>query len=173
MIDLPNIPSTDEDLYGKEKTVEAAQEQYIIFRLNAEWYGIKSREIREVIKLERLTPLPSVPAYIVGITNLRGTILPVIHLKRALGLRESAEHSGDRLLVIETESFEIACLVDEINEVATIPVSALEPPLLTLETKVIDFIENTCQWSQQFFAIIKVGKLISLISTLNQPTQSA
>ena len=169
MIDLPNIPSTDEDLYGEEHIAEEPKEQYIIFRLNAEWYGIRSREIREVVKMERLTPLPSVPDYFIGITNLRGMIFPVIHLKRTLGLRETADHSN-RLLVIETESVEIACLVDEIKEVATIPLSALEPPLLTLEAKTIDFIENTCHWNRQFFAILKVEKLISLVSALNQST---
>ncbi len=166
MIDLPNIPSTDEDLYGEEQIAEEPKEQCIIFKLNTEWYGIKSREIREVVKMERLTPLPSVPDYLIGITNLRGMILPVIHLKRTLGLRETADHSN-RLLVIETESVEIACLVDEIKEIATIPISALEPPLLTLESQKIEFIENTCQWEQQFFTILKVEKLISLISTLN------
>ncbi|MFQ6079702.1 MAG: chemotaxis protein CheW, partial [Thermodesulfobacteriota bacterium] len=69
--DTEEIVLYEEDLYEKKELKEETL-QLVVFRLAREWYGVEITKVKEVIKIEKITYLPSSPKYISGIVNLRG-----------------------------------------------------------------------------------------------------
>ncbi len=104
------------------------ERQIVVFTLGSESFGADIVTIREIIIMQAVTALPGMPAFAEGVINLRGQVVPVIDLKRRLGLREGARGSDTRIMVAETDSGLVGCVVDSVNEVLTVSAAAIEPP---------------------------------------------
>jgi purine-binding chemotaxis protein CheW len=155
----PKITLYEEDLYQeevKEKTV-----QFLVFRLSGEWYGVELTEAKEVVKVLRITYLPSSPEHIAGIINVRGTILSVTDLKTIFGLPQEELTEKSRLVVIEHGLLETALLVDEVWEVIEVPVSKIDPTLTTIPPERAEYIEGQCKIEDKLIAILNVEKILA------------
>lgn len=102
------------------------------FRLAKECYAVENRHIQEVCPFKELTPLPCTPAFVRGIVNVRGRILPVLDLKRFFGLPEIGLTDLHRIIFVHGNDLELGLLADEITGLRTIPVSSVQPAPLTL-----------------------------------------
>lgn len=157
----------EEELYdqnrAKEKTI-----QLVVFRLAQEWYGVEIYKTKEVIKVDRITHLPSSPAHIAGITNLRGTILSVTDLKRVFGLPAQDLSEKSRLVVIDSGgALETGLLVDEVMEVIEVPLSKVDPTLETIPADRAEYIEGECRVADKFIGILKVGRILEVNTAEN------
>jgi purine-binding chemotaxis protein CheW len=101
------------------------------FALAAERYAVETARVREVQPLRTLTPLPGTPAFVRGIVNLRGRILPVYDLKKFFGLPEAGLTDLHRIIVVGAD-FELGLLADQVVGVRTLSRRALQPSLPTL-----------------------------------------
>ena len=70
---------------------------WIIFRLDRQFYAVSSQEVREMVPLSAVTSVPRVPIYIRGVINLRGAVMPVVDLRRRLGMRSQQKEVEDLL----------------------------------------------------------------------------
>lgn len=102
------------------------------FRLAQERYAVENHLVQEVCPFKELTPLPCTPAFIRGIVNLRGRILPVLDLKRFFGLPEIGLTDLHRIILVRGGDLELGLLADDITGLRTIPVSSVQsaPPTL-------------------------------------------
>jgi purine-binding chemotaxis protein CheW len=98
------------------------------FMLAHEHYGIEARLVVEIGRLSDFTPLPSAPPELVGITNLRGQILPIFDLRALLGLSRRALDDLSRLVVLGDAQAEFGILADSTRELVTIAASELLSP---------------------------------------------
>ena len=110
----------------------AAFLEVLEFRLAQERYAIETRHVREVYPLKDLTPLPGVPAFVLGIVNVRGRILPVLDLKRLFELPEQGLTDLHRIILLEGHDLEMGLLADATVGVRSIPVDSLQSSLPTL-----------------------------------------
>jgi purine-binding chemotaxis protein CheW len=78
---VENIAHYKEDLYERA-ALEEETLQIIVFRLSQEWYGVEIRKVKEVIRVTKITYLPSSPEYIAGIVNLRGFLVCLMKSRR-------------------------------------------------------------------------------------------
>ena len=111
--------------------VSAADEamlEVLEFRLAQEHYALETRHVREVYPLKSLTPLPTVPAFVLGIVNVRGRILPVLDLKRFFGLPDVGLTDLHRIIVVSGQEMELGLVADVSVGVRTILRSSLTPP---------------------------------------------
>jgi purine-binding chemotaxis protein CheW len=115
----------------KSATTDATLE-VIEFRLASERYAIESRHVHGVHELRELTPLPGTPAFVLGIVNLRGRILPVLDLKKFFGLPEQGLTDLHRIIQVRGADLEFGLLADVIVAVRQIAVASLVPALATL-----------------------------------------
>ena len=106
--------------------------EVIEFLLAHERYAVASEYVREVYPLEELTPLPCTPAFVLGIVNLRGEILPVLDLKKFFDLPEKGLTNLNKVIVLESADMVFGILADEINGVCRIPRAGIQPSLPTL-----------------------------------------
>lgn len=113
---------------------EAADEgiEVVEFMLAYERYAVESRYVREVSYLVSLTPLPCTPAFVLGIVNLRGEIIPVIDLKKFFDLPEKGLTDLDKIIVLQSGKILFGILADAIVGVRRILLTHIQPSLPTL-----------------------------------------
>jgi purine-binding chemotaxis protein CheW len=102
------------------------------FRLAKERYAIEARHVREVYPFKELTPLPCTPAFVLGIVNVRGQILPVLDLKRFFDLPETGITDLHRIILLRGNDLDLGLLADMSVGVHSIPLASLQPSLPTL-----------------------------------------
>jgi purine-binding chemotaxis protein CheW len=102
------------------------------FGLDRERYALESRHVHEVHPLRDLTPLPGTPAFLLGIVNLRGRIVPVLDLKKFFELPEKGVTDLHRIILVRGQDMEFGVLADVINGVRHVAAAHLQPSLPTL-----------------------------------------
>ena len=106
--------------------------QYITFKLGDELFAINVSQVREVLDLSLITKVPTAPAYMRGVVNVRGNSIPVVDLRLKFGLPKTADTVNTRTLVLELElGGEITVLggiADSVHEVIELDASQINPP---------------------------------------------
>lgn len=120
---------TQESMPGEtvDDSIEVVQ-----FTLAYERYAVESRYVRHVSSLENLTPLPCTPAFVLGIVNLRGEILPVIDLRKLFELPERGLTDLNRIIVLQSGKIVFGILADTVTSVHRIFLADLQLSLPTL-----------------------------------------
>jgi len=104
------------------------EQQFIVFRLAGEDYAIPIGAIDEVTRRPaELTRVPKAPAFIEGVMNLRGSVIPVVDQRRRFDLPEAAPNERQRIIVITFDGLRAGFLVDGVSELLKIPASAIGP----------------------------------------------
>jgi purine-binding chemotaxis protein CheW len=154
-----DIAHYKEEFYEREELKEENQ-QFVIFRLAQEWYGVEISKVKEVIRVGKITYLPSSPKYISGIISLRGNILSVTDLKTVFNLPHEEPSEKMRIIAIESGILETGFLVDEVVESIEVPVSKLEPALLTIPSEGAKYLAGQCKVNDKLIAIINIEKVL-------------
>jgi purine-binding chemotaxis protein CheW len=112
-----------------------ADEQFIIFWLGNQEYGLPVGAVDEVTRPpEQIARLPKAPAFVDGVTNLHGSVVPVIDLRRRFELTPKEQASGRRILVLTISSGKAGFLVDGVSEIVNVPATSIRPaPELSAE----------------------------------------
>jgi purine-binding chemotaxis protein CheW len=116
----------------KEEFVAEDSIEVLEFVLANEHYGIESCFIREVFPMKEYTPIPSTPAFVLGLINIRGQIVSVIDIRRFFDLPVKGLSDLNRVLVIQTPDMEMGILADRIVGVHHISRVTLQTSLPTL-----------------------------------------
>lgn len=96
------------------------------FVLNGEHYGVPTLVTREVLPLQKVTPLPNVPAHVLGVTDVRGTVVPVLDLRQQLGFAPVPPREDQRIMLMQFGDFLAGFVVDAVVGVMPLP-DTLEP----------------------------------------------
>ncbi len=115
-----------------KKKEEGETIEVVEFLLAKEHYGIESSCIREVYPLKDYTPLPCVPAFVLGLLNVRGRIISVIDIKRFFDMPDKGISDLNKVIIINDEKMEFGILADAILGVREIAIREIGPPLPTL-----------------------------------------
>lgn len=95
--------------------------QFIVVRLGEEQYGINIRYIDNIVKMQHITRVPKMPAYLKGVINMRGEVIPVISMRLKMGLEADELTKATRILVVRLEEEgNVGFIVDEVKEVVTL-----------------------------------------------------
>jgi purine-binding chemotaxis protein CheW len=105
----------------------AAHQQVVLCEVAGELRGIDIARVEEIIRLPEITPVPRARQGVVGVINLRGTIIPVVDLRRLEGVAPSVPTKSTRVVVVKVGEHTIGLIVDAVTEVLHLP-AAIEPP---------------------------------------------
>lgn len=100
--------------------------QEVIFKLNHEDYGINIMHVNEIIRKQEITPMPNTRSYVMGVTNIRGKVIPVICLKDMLGIPEQQEDENTRIIVINYGEKTVGLMVDAVSEIIKVEEDQVE-----------------------------------------------
>ena len=101
--------------------------QYIVVQIGNEKYGIDIKFIDNIVRMQKITRVPKVQSYFKGIINLRGEIVPVMSIRKKMGLPEDVITDASRIIIIKLEDKgSIGVIVDEVREVITLNMADVE-----------------------------------------------
>lgn len=111
---------------GELKTVGETT-QFIVIRLGDEQYGIDIKYIDNIVRMQHITRVPKVDAYLKGVINLRGEVIPVMSIRVKMGLEADVETKSSRIIILKLEQQgTIGVIVDEVQEVVTLDNDQIE-----------------------------------------------
>lgn len=115
-----NLPEEE-----NKEVVESVQ--YIVIRLGNEQYGIDIRNIDNIVRMQPITRIPKMPAYLKGVINMRGEVIPVISMRLKMGLDADEYTKATRIIVLKLEQEgNVGFIVDEVKEVVTLSADEVE-----------------------------------------------
>lgn len=107
--------------------------ELLAFKLGREMYAVPIDQVREVMKLWAVTPVPNSPGHVLGVTTLRGAVLPVIDLGRILGIPEGQRDDKSRIVVASINDERTGIVVDRVQGVMRIREDEIRPAPETIE----------------------------------------
>ncbi len=131
--------------------------QVIEFRLAMERYGVEQKYVREVQPLRELTPLACTPAFVCGLINVRGRILPVIDIKKFFDLPEGGITDLHMVIIVHRGEVDLGILADAVAGVAAIAPGDIQPSLPTLTGVRAKYLLGV---TEQRLVILDVAKIL-------------
>ena len=104
--------------------------QLVGFRLDNEDYAIAITKIQEIILMKPITRIPQVPDFIEGLINLRGSVIPIVNLRKRFGLPPREIDDETRTIVVNVHEKTVGCVVDAVTQVMRINRDQIQPPPL-------------------------------------------
>ncbi|MUO78656.1 chemotaxis protein CheW [Agrobacterium vitis] len=108
-------------------TSQADALEILAFRLHGQEFCVKTTSIREIRGWAPATSLPHAPAEVVGVINLRGTVIPIVDLAVKLGMQGMVANERSAIIVAEVDSAVVGLLVDAVSDILTVPADSLQP----------------------------------------------
>jgi len=100
--------------------------QIVIFKLSDEDFCVDINQVIEIIRLQTIIKVPNAPSFVEGITNLRGTVIPIVDLKKRFNLPLSEKNDNNRIIVVNVTSRPVGFIVDSVTEVLHVEDSAIQ-----------------------------------------------
>jgi len=148
--------------------------QYLTFFIGDEEYAVEILRVREIIEHERVTHVPTMPAHVRGVINLRGTVLPVIDLARKFGGGETATTRTTCIVVVETtlhaNLIAVGLVASAVSEVVDIRHNDVEPPPAFGTSVRADFLTGMGKVDNRLLLILDLDRVLTpveLIETLD------
>jgi len=130
------------------------------FMLSDEQYALDILEIKEIVRLHAITPVPRSAPWLKGIVTLRGVIVPIFDLRSRLGLTE-IEHGPETRIVVVYRGEEFAGLiVDRITQVMRLPVETIEPPPQTIGLVEAEYLRGVARFRDQLVILLNLPRVV-------------
>ena len=133
------------------------ESQLVTFLLKDEEFGFDIMSVQEIIRLPTMAKVPRTPAYVDGIANLRGVVLPVIDMRTRFGMERAEETDRTRVLVVDIEGVKTGLRVDRVKQVTRVLRSEIEPPPAAIRGTSSDYLEG----------VVKLDKGQRIVMALN------
>ena len=135
--------------------------QIACFRLGEDVYAADIMRIKEIIRPQKLTSLPKSPAFVEGVLNLRGTVIPVIDLRKRFDFPDAAHGKNARLLIVTVGRQLLGLEVDEVTEVITIHVKDIKPPPQVVNGVSSEYLVGVCLAKESLIMLLNLDKILT------------
>ncbi len=134
--------------------------QFVTFTLNKEEYAVDIMHVQEINRITEITKVPRAPAYVEGVINLRGKVIPVINLRNKFGFEAKSKDEKTRIIIMEIQGITNGLIVDSVSEVLRVPASIIEPPPPMSSDVSSTFIKGIAKMENRLIILLDIDKLI-------------
>jgi purine-binding chemotaxis protein CheW len=138
------------------------EQQLVIFELAEESFGLNIADVESIVKMQDITIVPHAPDFVQGVTNLRGTVLPVIDLRKRFGLPEVAFTPDTRIVVVDINGVKVGIIVDAVAEVLRVSDEEIEPPSPFVTTAASAFITGIAKIDSRLIILVDLVKILAV-----------
>ncbi|MDR3563781.1 MAG: chemotaxis protein CheW [Negativicutes bacterium] len=149
-----------------ENTFANNEIQVVVFKLGREEYGISILQVQEIKKMADITRVPHAPDYIKGVINLRGSVLPVLDLKKRLDLPPDEHTDSTRIAIVKLDDIVVGMVVDAVSEVTTLNTSSIEPPQTVVSGVNAQYIEGVGKLEDRLLILLNLEAIIGVTAEL-------
>lgn len=142
---------------------EIAQRLHLVtFSLMGEVFGLPILDVREIIRMTEITPVPQAPGFVEGVINLRGQILPVVDLRKRFGITPKENDDTTRIVVVELTHAAVGLIVDSVSEVLRIPADVVAPPPSLVAGSIgAEYIKGIGHYDERMIILIEMRKVFN------------
>ena len=143
------------------ETKEKEAKQYIVVQIGSERYGIDIGYIDNIVRMQKITRVPKAQTYFKGIINLRGEIVPVMSIRRKMGLEDDVFTNSTRIIILKLEEKgAIGVIVDEVCEVVTLSVEEIDKSTIKSNTVKDNFINGIGKNGEQLISLFEISAIV-------------
>ena len=135
--------------------------QLVSFNIGEEEFGVDILKVQEINRMVEITRVPNSPDYVEGVINLRGKVIPIIHMRKRLGMPAKPLDKDTRIIVVEIDKKVIGFIVDSVNEVLRINKSITEPPPSMVAGIDSDFITSIAKLEDRLLILLDLEKILT------------
>jgi purine-binding chemotaxis protein CheW len=140
---------------------DADLRQFISFTVGEEEYGLELLLVKEVIRVRKITWLPKAPAWVKGIFNLRGDVIPIVDLRDKFGLPQREQTASTRVIVTEIDGKLVGMMVDSASQVVRISAGQIDPPPPMLGGLSQEFITGVGKLDDRLIILLDTRRILS------------
>jgi len=141
------------------------QYQLVTFQLGEEHYGIDIMDVKEIVRVQDIRPIPNAPSYVEGIINLRGEIIPIINLHKRFHIKRAVVGKDEELLsgfiIIDVDGMKLGVVIDKIARVVTIENEQIQAPPQMLSGIGAEYIQGVIQNEEGYLIILDIRRLFN------------
>lgn len=134
--------------------------QLACFSLGDKLFAVDIMRIREILVPQKLSPLPCASDLLEGVINLRGSVIPVMNMRKRLGMPALETSSAGKLLIVSLVKQQLALVVDDVMEVISVPVADIKPPIQMTSGVGMEFLLGVCLSNSRVFMILNIDTLL-------------
>ena len=135
--------------------------QVVVFKIGAEEFAVDILLAKEVIVPREVTPVPDTEAFVEGVMNLRGSLLPIIDLRKRLRARAPTNHSELRIVIANIDGRTAGLIVDGASEVIRVTDDMIEPVPDVIVEMGAGYVEGIINYKSRFITLIDLRKALS------------
>ncbi|MBR7064707.1 MAG: chemotaxis protein CheW [Treponema sp.] len=145
---------------------EDSQLQLVTFQLGDEVYGVDIMDVKEIVKLQEVRPIPNAPYYVEGIINLRGEIIPIIDLHKRFRLAAMTEDSDyaefeGGFIILQISGNKIGIVIDRVARVIPVDMADVKDPPQMLSGIGTEHIQGVIRSESGYLIMLNIRKLFS------------
>src|SRR6185369_6336567 len=129
---------------GNNMEVNNTHIQLACFSLGDKLFAVDIMRIREIIVPQKLSPLPRASDVLEGVINLRGSVIPVMNMRKRLGMNVVEGSTTGKLQIVSLVGQSLALVVDDVMEVISVPVADIKPPFHVAPGVGMEYIIGVC-----------------------------
>jgi len=139
--------------------------KFLTFLMANEKYGLEILKVREIIGMMDVTPVPTTPAFVRGVINLRGKVIPVVDLRLKFGMEAKQDTPRTCIIVVQlaraAQEMIMGIIVDEVSEVLDIDQDQIEPPPSFGADIRTDFILGMGKVNQRVVTMLDIDRVLT------------
>lgn len=139
----------------------SSDSQLICFKLGEEEYGVYIIHIKEVIKHQKIMPLPKAPSFVEGVINLRGMVIPIVDLRKRFGLPAEVNRAT-KIIIVQVGNRILGLVVDDVTDIITLPHDSLLPPPKMIKGEDVEYLDGVVNISEGgLLFILSIDKILT------------
>ena len=138
------------------------EQQLVVFELANEFYGINIAMVESIIKMQAITQLPQTPTYVLGVTNLRGSVLPVIDLRTRFILDAKEDTRQTRIMIVTMGNIKAGIVVDAVSEVLRVSDESIEPLPPMINSVDSAFLKGIVRLENRLIILLELSRVLNL-----------
>jgi purine-binding chemotaxis protein CheW len=139
--------------------------QFLTFMLAGEEYGIRILQVKEIIAFDAVTKVPKTPDWILGVINLRGSVVPVVDLSVKFSLGNSKVTKSTCIVIVEVdlagEQAVMGVMADAVDEVLDLPAKDIEPTPAFGSRVSVDYLQGLGKSKGKFILLLDINRVLS------------
>lgn len=136
--------------------------QFVVFHLEDELYGVDIHQVRGIEKLLPLTRVPNAPSFVKGVCNLRGSVIPVIDLKKRLDIPGGLDESKAKIIIVNIGRQTVGMTIDAAADVVSFESEDIEPSPSLVTGIDVEFIEGVAKISNRLLIILSLERILTV-----------
>jgi len=150
-----------------EQTYSSNEIQLVIFKLGLEEYGVNILQVQEIKRITEITRVPHTPEYIKGVINLRGSVLPVIDLKKRLNLPQQVSTEDARIIIVKVQEISVGMMVDAVSEVMTLSQQNIDSPDIVAGSVSANYLSGVGKLDNRLLILLNLEAITGIVQETN------